>query len=146
MEEAAAFKGEFQFVTFADSSRGGPRVTFRLSDRDELQAFVGCEGKRYACVLVEIGDDELPVEGNAPKEQLGPLCKWAVMRDDDPAFSAWVTPKTPKAYILEVCGIKSRRELDTNPEAAAEFHKSVRKPYEAWQRRQAWLAGTKAAA
>lgn len=141
------YKGEIQFLAYTDSSRSGPRLTFRLADRDELQAFVGCEGKRYACVLVEIGDDELPVEGNAPKEQLGPLCKWAVMRDDDPLFLAWMPPgQTPREFILDVCEIDSRKKLDTNPTAADVFHRLIRKPFEEWVRRPGAVLGTKATA
>lgn len=58
-----AFQGEVQFAGYTDSSRNGPRVTLRLADRDELQRFVGLEGRRFMVALVEIADDGTPAGG-----------------------------------------------------------------------------------
>lgn len=38
-----------------------------------------------------------------------------------------------KAFILHECEVKSRNELDTNPDAAQRFHELVRKPYLEWK-------------
>ena len=152
----AAFKGELQFVSYTDSSRGGPRVTFRLADRDELELFIGLENKRLAAVLVEIADDETPAPAPSPaapkvqRERMAPLCEWAVMRCEEPMFQQWAfqQPKTlrpgigltmreqAKAFIYQACGIESRKELDTNHEAAKRLHERVRKPYAAWLAKQ----------
>jgi hypothetical protein len=161
-EVVAAFKGELQFAGWTDSSRGGPRVTFRLADRDLLERFIGCEGKRYACMLVELGDDETPAEPAAPaaaktaapakRERMGPLCEWAVMRCGEPTFQAWAALPRPKrwriddidqspqgrakAVILCLCDVQSRKELDTNPVAAQRLHDLVRRPYMQWLEHQ----------
>lgn len=95
------FQGEVQFAGYADGSRGGPRVTLRLADRDELDKFIGMEGKRFMAVLVEISDDETPAEPEAPapakervkRERMGPLCAWAVYRCGEPVFQGWIRPR-----------------------------------------------------
>jgi hypothetical protein len=136
------YSGEVQFAGYSDSSRSGPRVTLRLADRADLDRFVGCEGKRYMLVLVEIGEDEQPVQAKKASspdawQELGPLCKWAVMRDDDPMFKAWIPHGVnPRDYILEACEIGSRKELDTDPAAASRFHQCVRRPFAAWLQEQ----------
>lgn len=145
------FSGEVQFAGYADGSRGGPRVTLRLTDRAELEKFVGMEGRRFMAVLVEIGDDETPVEEPAPsrtavrRERMAPLCEWAVMRCGEEPFQRWAaghpdapkyskdTPtETAKAAVLHFTGVESRRDLDNNERAAQALHALVRKPYAAW--------------
>lgn len=146
------FSGEVLFAGYADGSRGGPRVTLRLSDRAELEKFVGMEGRRFMAVLVEIGDDETPVEEPAPaakpaarRERMAPLCEWAVMRCNEEPFQRWAaghpdapkfrkdTPvETAKAAVLFFTGVQSRRDLDTNERAAQALHAFVRRPYAAW--------------
>ncbi len=94
------FSGETQFVAYTDSSRGGPRVTLRLADRDELDKFIGMEGKRFMAVLVEIADDGTPAEPEKPaparktvqRERMAPLCEWAVYRCAEPQFQQWIRP------------------------------------------------------
>ncbi len=146
------FSGELQFVAYTDSSRGGPRVTLRLADRDDLAQFVGLEGKRMMAVLVEIADDETPAATapatKAKRERLAPLCEWAVQRCGEPEFQAWASHQThagggqykfsnmkaeARGVILALCGVASRKELDTNPLAAERFHERVRLPYARWR-------------
>ena len=101
-------------------------------------------GQRFAAVLVEIGDDEMPVTPpeNPPqpeKPKGGPLAKLAGMWSADPEFWAWLTFENPiesdwnsekaAAYIRNVCGVDSRVELDHDEEAAACFHRHVRGPF-----------------
>lgn len=131
------FRGELQFVAYADSSRAGPRVTFRLSDRDELQRFVGLEGRRFAAILLEIGDDEQPVV------PIGQMCRWAVMRCAEDDFQAWVALQSDadktlkpadmaKQLILDRCRVQSRKDLDTNEKASGAMRRLVLKPYAEW--------------
>ena len=53
-----------------------------------------------------------------------------------------LTPGEPNAeaaaadWMRQVCEIESRRELDSDPEAATRFHERVRKPYNEWLSRQ----------
>jgi len=153
------FAGEVQFAGYSDSSRSGPRVTFRLADRDDLERFIGCEGKRYMAVLVEITDEETPAAEPAPqRERMGPLCEWAVMRCKEPLFLSWcqeqitaervpVTHYTRMYWTLPVdqrakhvlcamCGVESRKDLDKDEAAKALLHERVRKPYAAWLAQQ----------
>lgn len=44
-------------------------------------------------------------------------------------FSGSTSPDDAADFIRRTCGVKSRAELDHNPEAAALFHKRVRKPF-----------------
>lgn len=154
------FSGEVQFAGYVDGSRGGPRVTLRLTDRAELEKFVGMEGRRFMAVLVEIGDDETPVEEPAPavkqaarRERMAPLCEWAVMRCNEEPFQRWAAghpdaPKyrqdkpaeTAKAAVLHFTGVESRRDLDTNDRAAKALHAMVRRPYAAWLALQSEVA------
>lgn len=156
------FGGEVQFAGYSDSSRSGPRITFRLADRDELAAFIGKEGKRYMLAVVEIADDETaatPTPAAAPKppaprrERMAPLCEWAVMRCAEKPFQRWcndmmMAGRVPPAgremteeqyakhVICHLCGIASRKDLDTTPHAARRLHDLVRKPYAAWLEQQ----------
>jgi hypothetical protein len=74
------------------------------------------------------------------------LCIMACVFCRDPLFWRWLeelaaaggTPgifDEPKAkdFILTICEIESRNELDTNARAAADFHQLVRAPFVAWK-------------
>lgn len=156
-DKKPTFAGEVQFAGYSDSSRSGPRVTLRLADRDDLERFIGCENKRYMAVLMEIADDETPAPAPSPaapkvqRERMAPLCEWAVMRCGELEFQRWACQTHPSVWgwsnivnpadaaryvIVTLCGIESRKELDTNPEAAKRLHERVRKPYAAWLAQQ----------
>lgn len=155
------YSGECQFVTFADSSKGGPRITLRLHDRAELEPFIGMEGKRFAMVLVQIGDDEQPVQQAAKADAVpkgGELAKLAgqwCSRSDFCDFirpiycrlmggdgSSWgdVTPDDfrngkhgyCRHAILVICDVDSRAELDHDYDAAAKFNDVIRRPFMSW--------------
>ena len=120
------FSGEVQFAGYSDSSRSGPRVTLRLADRSELERFVGCEGKRYMAVLVEIGNDEQPVsaapapaaESAAKRERMAPLCEWTVMRCGEPLFQRWAFDRAQA--LFGPAGIAEITKKARTPEGAAE--------------------------
>ncbi len=153
-EVKAAFKGELQFAGWTDSSKSGPRLTFRLTDRDLIQNFIGCEGKRYACMLVELNDDETPATepavpaaiqpAPAKRERMGPLCELAVKLCEEAAFQDWASgspwwpgravsrQQNAKETILKCCGIDSRKQLDVKHEASNVFHDFIRRPYMDW--------------
>jgi hypothetical protein len=157
------FSGEFQFRRYSDTSTQGQQVVFAVSDRDALESFIGMEGKRFAAVLVQIGDDEAavaPVEKER-KEPIGDLCKWAVLRCKEREFFDFIRPIYDKSMggmglgtgdieigrdvkdeaefcahaIKLLCGIESRRELDTDKAAAERFKTLILRP---WQKY--WMA------
>jgi len=150
------FSGEVQFRRYSDTSTQGQQVVFAVQDREALESFVGMEGKRFMAVLVQIGDDDQPVQGDektaggpqnsrtidkpqAKREYLGDLCYRAVQWCNDPEFQRWVRERTgtsapvdadmAKQFILMKCGVESRKELDTEAEAAEKFRRTVMAPW-----------------
>lgn len=154
------FAGEVQLRRWSESSTQGVQITFALADAADLERFRGMEGKRFMAALVQVGDDEQPVPpetGNSvsakPREPLGDLCWRAVQWCRDPEFAVfihgvfyklWPTglPGTPvvkegdsaepfcKFAVQQICGIESRKELDTNPEARRLFNEHIRGPFQ----------------
>lgn len=117
-------------------------------------------GTRYAVVLVEIGDDELPVQQKENRAKLrqdvpqdshpdGAKRPWrdlpppqqAGMRCDQPAFSAFLKEQRPDDWhespdpvdcVYLICGISSRAELGTNQKARVIWHQ-LDTQYQAWK-------------
>jgi hypothetical protein len=133
------FQGEVQFRRWSDSSTQGVQVTFALPDSGELEPLKGKEGKRFMAVLVEIGDDEQPVQPQR-KDQRGPLCKEATDLCKLPDFREFMrsqgmyveTEADAADYMKIGLGISSRKELDTGP-AGKRFISLYRIPFFAWQ-------------
>lgn len=152
------FSGEVRFKSYADSSSAGARVTFTLDDRKHLSEFVGLEGKRYMLAIVEIGDDEQPVQQpveKPEKEPIGDLCHWAVLRCREGLFYQFIAPIYDKfmggaglghgdldindmkkeefckhaVLVLSGCN-SSRKELDTDARAAQNFKERIMRPYQ----------------
>lgn len=153
------FAGEVQLRRWSESSTQGVQITFALADASDLERFRGMEGKRFMAALVQVGDDEQPVNPveshqiKKDREPLGDLCWRAVQwcRDQEFAvfihgvfYKLWPTglPGTPvvkegdsaepfcKFAVQQICGIESRKELDTNPEARRLFNEKIRGPYQ----------------
>ena len=136
MSVKPAWQGEVQFRRYSDTSTQGQQIVFAVADREALEPFVGKEGKRFMAVLVEIGDDEQPVQPAPRKDTRGPLCREACDYCGMPEFQEWAAAddETPseagaKAFILTVCEVDSRKKLDQFSSAADEFVKRVRVPF-----------------
>lgn len=154
MTVPVAFQGEVMLAGWSQTHNGGAKVTFWLADDTDLEAFKAMTvakgktaGQRLALVAVEIGDDEKPVASSkhgtngvvsqetpnsVDNNKGGELAKLAGMFCQSTAF--WEFCRADDAgeardWILGVCGIQSRRDLDHNPTAAQLFHDRVRKPY-----------------
>lgn len=140
------FQGEALLRRWSESSTQGVQVTFALADSGDLEPLKAKTGKRFACVLVEIGDDEQPVMGNpisTKKERLGDLCYWSVMRCAEPTFWDFLGAQFPSADIVEnreeaalllkyICQVDSRSEFDTDQAARERFSRLIRYPYQKW--------------
>lgn len=115
-------------------------------------------GQRLMCVFVQIGDDEKPVPLD-PIKPKGPgskfpggFCGLAVMWCRERAFLLWAIDQFPDVHgeamdalgssdltedvvaawmLKKVCGISSRKELDTDDIARAVFEDQIRGPYAA---------------
>lgn len=81
--------------------------------------------------------------GPGPKRE---LCIMACVFCRDPLFKEWIRKQSPigthindegaKAFILSLCQVASRNELDTDPAAAERFHRLIRSPFMAWKEAQ----------
>lgn len=137
-EVKPTWSGEVQFRRYSDTSTQGAQITFGLPDRESLEAFIDKAGKRFMAVLVEIGDDELPVEPQVKRDQRGPLCREACELCGTQDFFFWVwnefdvvlsSPQHAKEWMCGLLGIKSRKELDESDEAKELFIKKLRLPF-----------------
>lgn len=69
------------------------------------------------------------------------LCIMACVFCRDRLFQGWAreqgmlnaTEHDAKQFILRVCGVESRNDLDRNEKAAAMFHQRIREPFLAWK-------------
>ena len=116
-------------------------------------------GQRLVAVFVEVDENEQPVpqevkdDGKAVAHRLATskfplgLCGLAVRWCDDENFEWWMRSQfagrdyenwaatdTSKDMLLRVCGIKSRKELDTNDAAALVFLTEIKNPYIKYRR------------
>jgi hypothetical protein len=120
--------------TLAD---GTLRLVVDIEPRHANAAFAlfGSPGVAMALAALKPAAPEKPEK----RERMGPLCEWAVYRCKEPQFQGLLSVESPegaRAAILEFCGIASRKELDTNPAAAALFKTHVMEPYAAWLKSQ----------
>jgi len=154
--EFVAFKGEMWLLGWKETHNGGATVTFQLSDPEELEAFKKMTvskgkvaGQRFACVLVEIQDDETPINQNnkrrIEKEELikgGPLSKRAGILCNDSDYLGYlilhkhITKGEKKAmveaaevYVRNMCGVTTRKMLDHDKEAGHKFRTFVLSPF-----------------
>lgn len=147
MSAPIAFKGELQLLGWTESDKGGRSVKFQCSGDEAEHPFKVFRSKaRFMAVLVEIGDDEQPVE---PQERIADpatgllasnLCA-LTCKDRD--FWTWIeaqvwgipiTSEQKAAEIVkELLGIESRTELDTNPGLAQKFFKQMLHPFNEWK-------------
>lgn len=154
------FRGELQLLRWAETSSGGATITFQLSDVKDLEPFkdltlkkAGMAGQLIAAIMVLVDDAEpihVPaavVEPVEHKQRPGELCVMACHFCKDPLFWEWASlgvnvayrvtdEQYAKLYILEQCGIESRKELDTSANAAKHFHERIRAPFLAWKAQQ----------
>lgn len=166
------FAGEMQLAGWSESHTSGCKVTFWLSSPDDLEAFRALTvrkgntaGHRFMAALVEIGDDERPIQPanikNYPQKDIpekpkgGELCRWAVLRCKEEDFFRFIRP-VYRGYIGDVgpddfdskedfcrhavlvlsgCEL-SRSELDHDLKKAENFHKRVREPFIQWRATQ----------
>lgn len=144
------FQGEVQFRRWSDSSTQGVQITFALPDSSDLEPLKAKAGKRFMAVLVEIGDDEQPVQPQPTekprrthKDTRGPLCREACELCVVPQFQEWAATlgyteneAGAKACVLNTCNVQSRKDFDADQMAGEVFIERIRIPFMHWQRRQ----------
>ena len=139
------FRGELQLLRWSETSTGGATITLQLSDVSDLNGFKdltlakkGMAGQRIAAIMVQVDEDAEQTAPAAPKIKPGELCIMACTFCADRLFQDWAVGATgseddAKVYVLNICGIKSRKELDTDKAAAKRFHTLIREPFMAWK-------------
>jgi hypothetical protein len=143
-EQIIAYQGEVMLLGWSETSNRGRTITLQLPADGEGHPFSTAvtkhgktAGQRYAIVMVEIGDDEKPVE-KTPSQIAFLLCK-------DPAFQHFLNERSfatvddedsARACICEGCGIKSRGELDKDPGARSAWLTQFYNPWTAQQAAQ----------
>lgn len=134
------FDGEVQLKGWAIKHNTGAELAFWCADEADIERLKNMTtrkgkqaGQRLAMVLVEIGDDELPVVQPEPLENSerldvkgGALAQKAGMLLSDPDFYAFVQSTgydylDPNNFILQRCGVNRKREIDHSPSARTEF-------------------------
>jgi hypothetical protein len=142
------FAGEFQLAGWSESHTGGCKVTFWLQSPDDLAAFRALTvrkgniaGHRFMAALVEIGDNEKPIETAKPKETLGQYCSMAVSWCARPDFweflSTLHSQKVVSALhasevLKELTGVISRKEYDSDESSKESFKRKIKEPYHRW--------------
>ena len=147
------YAGEAQLARWAETSSGGATVTFWLPDGDALENFKllterkGKQAGQILAMVVKLVDEsDLPEPERAPepkREKIGPLCRSAVelcKNADFQAFAGFLlgisglataTEHTAKEMMMDVCCIKSRKDLDESKNAAQRFAELMA-DYRAW--------------
>ena len=129
--------------TLAD---GTLRVSFDIEPAQAQDAFrlFAAPGTPVAIAALQVGYAAKSDMGNPisePKEPIGPLCKWLVMRCAEPEFWAWLETVRPQTVDSEKVAsdsvkfmlmIDSRKEIDADPHTAQAFHELIRQPYQKW--------------
>lgn len=142
---------EVQLLSWSVSARGGAKIVLALSDEDDLEHFKLLtlkDGKKAGQILMAAFQavEEAP-DGTQPAAagfRCGPLCRLAIQLCNSGDFQQWlalfftdswnrygdIEPSArAKQFILDECGISSRKELDTNRSAADWFHRYIRLPF-----------------
>lgn len=117
-------------------------VEFEPKDRVAVMQMMGTPGQPIACVPLKQGFAAVPAR---PADERGPLCKSAIKLCQEPLFQkfaargkAWPADEGgAKGYLLLSCGhLKSRKEIDGNPEAERRLRDLMAR-YREWQKEQA---------
>jgi len=125
-----------------DMADGSLRITFEFEPRFAAEAFAlfGPRGRAVAVAALMDGAKAVK-EPEPPKEPIGPLCKWLVMRCAEPEFWKWLESVAPEpvrnaddaANVVKfVLGVGSRKQIDGDAERERDFHKMIRQPYQRW--------------
>jgi len=137
-----------------DMADGSLRITLEFEPRFARDAYAlfGSRGTPVAVAALKPASskpaDGTPGEGR-DRPFRGPLCSWVAIRCSEPAFAAWIETAYPDQWleqfmnlgdaeeaaakvVRDLCQVVSRRDLDTDTEAAARLHARVRLPYMQW--------------
>lgn len=103
----------------------------------------GQPGTPMALAALKVGTPRQEPPKLKPKAHIGEACWQAVDLCSDARFWEWVqfatlnvkqlsTEAEAKAYVLDVCGIESRKDLDIDHEARDRFNVRLFRPFNQW--------------
>jgi len=141
-----AFEGEVMLAGWQESHNGGAKVIFWLPEPAALEPFRlatvrkgKTAGQRYMMVLVELGDDEKPLQhpSNAAHLKItsDKFLDYAISKGRAGARIAWDTKKA-REWAKWVIGVDSLSELDSDPAALERYHQKIRIPFDRWLHQQ----------
>lgn len=142
-DNVVAFQGELMLLSWSDSSSRGRTVTFLVSEdspEHPFKFFTMKQGKRagarFMAALAKISEDESYEKHPTISQQAALLCKqerfwhWC----SEHSFDTVTSEQGARFFILTLCKIKSRSELDSNADAASVFRYQIQQPFEAYVR------------
>jgi hypothetical protein len=142
---AISFEVKKDGLTQRQSGDWQLRLTIAAIDMDQ-RITSAAMGTRFACVLVEVNDDESPRDHKAeerskwrelgPAKQAGIRCKepifWAFLIEEY-GWSAISDEESAARTVREICGVASRAELNHPGEYdARQKWNSLDNRYQAW--------------
>lgn len=127
------------FVNVKTMADGTPRIVLDMQcTLSEIAAMGLVPGVPFGLARIEKEAAVTP----EPKEKPGPLCIMACKFCDDHVFWSWIkfeqgvtctSSEGAKEFVLDICNINTRKELDSNPVAAGRFHERIRAPFVKWR-------------
>lgn len=158
-EKFIAYAGEVQVLKHKWSDAGGYTTELQCHEGDEgghpLKRFP--KGTRFHLVLLEVADDEEPIDqvakariekhlkqatkGGRLARETGILCRHREFQlylyhqeKIAPTWDEKLREQAARHYICQTVGIKSRAELDHDEHKAAVYRNQVVDPYLKWRR------------
>jgi hypothetical protein len=122
-------------VSFRTLADGSARVTIDFEPQDVPAAFamLGKPGQPIAVAALREG---FAAASDKPSVKPGPLCLEAVRFCQMPEFQDWlkVTEEGANQWVRQVCGVSTRKDLDSLAEAGARYREHVRIPFMKYMR------------
>lgn len=132
------------FVSIKTMADGSPRIVLDLQcTLADIAALGMIPGTPFGIARIS-GESTVAPVAEEPKERAGQLCVMACNFCADKSFQQWVgamtgkpyaevTEEVAKEYILDICGVDSRKDIDKSPSVAHKFHNAIRAPYLEWR-------------
>lgn len=132
------------FVAIKTMADGTPRMTLDLDcSLADIAALGMIPGTPFGIARIS-GESTVAPVVEEPKERAGQLCVMACNFCADRDFHQWVgimnglpysdvDSEVAKQYILDICGVDSRKDIDKSAAVAHKFHNAIRAPYLEWR-------------
>ena len=132
-------------VSMKTMADGTLRISFDIEPINAQDAFklFATPGTQVAIAALVDGSYLAQIPSNSTElkqqERMGDACYWTVVRCQEPLFWEFLESECPGQSIKNkfdaaelvktVCGVDTRKELDTNPEANKYWNTDIREPY-----------------